>query len=61
MKGENIRRIRENKNYTQTELARLMKADRTYINRIENNKYTPATKFLEKLANALECNIKDFF
>jgi DNA-binding XRE family transcriptional regulator len=61
MKHEKIREYRMRKGWSQTKLAQELKIDRSYINQIENGKVTPSIALLERIANILDCNLKDFF
>ena len=61
MDGNRIRKIREKKKMSQSELAKRLKVDRSYINKIENNKNKPSIPLLERIAHELGCSVKDFF
>lgn len=61
MKHENIKKYRMMKGLSQTELAKELESDRSYINQIENGKVTPSLALLERIAAALGRNLKDFF
>jgi len=57
-----LKKLREEKGYSQEKLSELSNVSRTVISLIENkNAYTTTTDTLSKLANALDCKITDFF
>jgi transcriptional regulator with XRE-family HTH domain len=58
---EKFKRHRMAKGLSQTELAKLLNIDRSYINQIERGKKTPSMGLLERIADALGKNLKDFF
>ena len=51
--GENIRRIREEKQMTQTDLCRKLGVDRAYMSNVENGKKNPTLLTIDKIARAL--------
>ncbi len=51
--GENLKRIRIEKNMSQGDIARALEVDRGYISNIENGKQNPTLSTITKLANAL--------
>jgi transcriptional regulator with XRE-family HTH domain len=57
--GFNIRRIREERGLSQEELASLAGLHRAYIGQIERGEKNIGLKNLQKIANALDINIKD--
>ena len=59
--GATIREMREAKGYTQEELSYRADLHRTYITSIEAGKRNVSLVNIEKLANALECEITEFF
>ncbi|GGJ48932.1 helix-turn-helix domain-containing protein [Virgibacillus salexigens] len=61
MNGNAIKKIRFSKGFTQTELAKKLKMDRSYLSSIENNRVTPSIKTLEKIASELGVSLKKFF
>ena len=61
MDGEKLRIKRVVKNLSQKELADIAKVNRSYISQIESGSTNPSIAVLAKLADALGCNIKDFF
>lgn len=57
-----IRNLRKSKNITLDELSNKTSLSNSYLSKLENNKVTNCTiNTLEKIANALEVNIKDLF
>lgn len=61
MNSEKFKKYRMSKGYSQTDLAKLLNIDRTYINQIERGKKTPSLALLERIADVLGKNLKDFF
>lgn len=59
--GLRIKEIRNEKGVSQETLAHLADLDRTYINSVENGKRNVSIINIEKIANALEISLKDFF
>lgn len=59
--GENIRKIRKEKGLSQEELAFKANLHRTYIGMIERAEKNITLINIEKIANALEVNIKELF
>jgi len=59
--GERIRQLRKEKGFSQEELADKAGVHRTYIGMIERAEKNITLINIEKIANALEVSIKDFF
>jgi len=59
--GSKIKEFRSKKNISQEELAFRSELHRTYISSVELGKRNISIRNLEKLANALEINIKKLF
>ena len=58
MIGERIKRLREEKGYTITELARLSKVSKSYLSQIEKGfQSNPSLQFLNKISIPLETSI----
>jgi transcriptional regulator with XRE-family HTH domain len=57
--GENIRKIREEKQMTQIELCRKLSVDRAYMSNVENGKKNPTLLTMEKIAKALGVSIEE--
>ena len=55
--GDNIKRIRKEKKITQKELGEMLGVSQSAINQFENNKSTPKTQTLQKIADALDVPI----
>lgn len=57
-----IKNIRENKNMTLYELSKKSDVSRSYLIDLESNRRTnPSVSVLQKIANALNVNIKELF
>ncbi|WP_108669515.1 helix-turn-helix domain-containing protein [Peribacillus acanthi] len=61
MDAQKLKIIRIKKGISQKRLAELVDADYSYINMIENGRKVPSLALLERIANALDCSLKDFF
>ncbi len=59
--GLNIRKRRKQYRLTQKQLADICGLSNSYLSDIEVGRTNPSLKTLEKLSEALECRIKDFF
>ena len=59
--GARLKEIRLSKNISQEELSYRAELHRTYISSIELGKRNVSLINIEKLANALDCQILDFF
>ncbi|WP_417212482.1 helix-turn-helix domain-containing protein [Bizionia sp.] len=59
--GERVRKIRKEKGFSQEELAHKADLHRTYIGMIERAEKNITLINIEKIANALEVNIKELF
>jgi transcriptional regulator with XRE-family HTH domain len=57
----NVRRIRVMRGLSQEALAVDAAIDRTYVSRLERNQENPTVALLDRLANALGCDTRDFF
>jgi transcriptional regulator with XRE-family HTH domain len=60
MNHEKLKRFRMAKGLNQTEFAKTLGVDRSYYSQIENGR-VPSMTLLEKIAEALGKNLKDFF
>ena len=56
-----LREWREKRGYSVRQLAERAGVSYVTVVRIEGNKLSPTVKLLEKLAQALEINVRDFF
>ena len=54
--GENIRRIRQERNLTQRQLGEMVGASEAYIRAYESGRRNPKPSSLEKIADALSVN-----
>jgi transcriptional regulator with XRE-family HTH domain len=59
--GHNIRRLREEKGWNQTELGFHADMSPSIVSLIENGKRNPSTATLAKIASALEVEVVDLF
>ena len=59
--GQNLKRLRLEKGISQESLALSADLDRTYIPSIEKGERNVSITVAEKLANALNVNISEFF
>ena len=55
--GEEIKKNRNEKGFTQDELAEKIGISRNYISDLENNRYTPSVKTLSKIAVVLQMDL----
>ncbi len=59
--GAKIKELRKQKRLSQEKLANLADIDRTYLPTIEKGERNVSIEVIEKLANALNVEIKDLF
>lgn len=59
--GNRLTQLRKEKKISQEKLAELSELNRPYISAIEQGKRNVSLEVIEKLAQALEISIKDFF
>lgn len=59
--GLRIKELRKEKNFSQEALADLSNLDRTYINSVENGRRNISIINIEKIVNAFDLTLKDFF
>ncbi len=57
--GENLKRIRTEKNMSQGDIARALEVDRGYISNIENGKQNPTLSTIAKLADSLRVSVDE--
>lgn len=55
--GDNLKKIRQNCNLTQEELAKKINTSRSNIANYENNKNMPSIDVLSKLSEILDCSV----
>ncbi len=51
--GDNLKKIRTKKNITQTELAKILGVDKSFVSNIENGKTNPTLSTITNLAQTL--------
>lgn len=59
--GQNIRNIRKNKGYSIMKVKEMTGLSKSTISEIENDKSSPTSETLQKIASALECQVSVFF
>lgn len=59
--GRKLQRVRKKAGLTQEKLADLTKRSTTFIGLIETRRRRPSMKTLQKIASALNINIKELF
>ena len=59
--GQKVNALRKGKNLSQEDLAEMSGLNRPYISAIEQGKRNVSLEVMEKLAEALEIEIKEFF
>ena len=57
--GQNVKRIREEQRYTQTEIARRCGVTPAAISGLEHGDFIPSTPLLVKLARALDVSVEE--
>ncbi len=57
--GNNIKKIRRRKKFTQKELAKKVRVSQARISQVENPDYRPTMKVYEKVAKALGCSVEE--
>lgn len=59
--GRKIQKLRKNKDFTQEELAELLRISRTHMGHIEQGRKSPSMELMEKIARVLKVQVKDLF
>lgn len=59
--GENIRNIRKNKGYSIMKIRELTGLSKSTVSDLENDKSSPTSETLQKIASALEVPVSSFF
>lgn len=59
--GQNIKRVRQDKGWSQDKLAAECKFYRTYINLVETAKRTPSSYTLYRIAKALQVKVENLY
>lgn len=57
--GENLKKIRTKKNITQTELAKTLGVDKSFVSNIENGKTNPTLSTIANMAEALQISTSE--
>lgn len=57
--GENLKKIRAKKDITQTELAKILGVDKSFVSNIENAKTNPTLSTITSLAKALSVSTNE--
>ena len=57
--AENVKRLREERNWTQKDFADALSAQPAHINKIENGKLTPSLEMVMRIAECLKVSIDD--
>ena len=61
MIGKHLKKIREAKGISQEQLSNKAGYYHTYVNKIEQGKYSPSLHTIWRLSNALGLSLSDFF
>lgn len=59
--GNNLKSIRTSQNITQSELAKLIDVDKSFVSNIENGKNNPTLSTITSLAKALKVPVDELF
>lgn len=59
--GQHLQKVRQACNVSQEKLSMNAGYYRTYVNKIENGKYSPSMHTIWRLVHALEMSLEDFF
>lgn len=59
--GQRIKELRESANMSQKDLAYIADLDRSYIASVESGQRNISIVNIEKIADALNCSLKEFF
>lgn len=57
----NLKKIRQDRSYTQVQLAKLAGISRPYLSELESGNSNPSTSLSLKLAKILSCTVEDIF
>ncbi len=57
--GENLKKIRTKKNITQTELAKTLGVDKSFVSNIEKGKTNPTLATIAKLAKSVGVSVDE--
>lgn len=61
MIGDNVRRIRNNRGFSMDKIRELTGLSKSTISELETNKSNPTSDTLQKIADALDVDITDFY
>ncbi len=59
--GAKIADLRKTKGFSQMDLGSMINMEKTNLSAIENGRQNPSTLTLKKIADAMNCEVKDFF
>lgn len=59
--GNEIRKMREGRGYTQSQFAEICGISRAYYGRIERGEYNVTVELCKKIADGFGCHISDLF
>lgn len=59
--GDNLKKIRIKKNITQSEIAKKLGVDRSFVSNLENAKTNPTLSTVTNLAKVLDVSLKELF
>lgn len=59
--GTRIKELRKRAGFTQAQLAEILNVDFKYVSRLETGYSTPSFSMLEKMSNALNTELSEFF
>ena len=59
--GENLKLIRTKKNITQTEIAKKLAVDKSFVSNIENGKNNPTLSTIVSLSKVLKVPVDELF
>jgi transcriptional regulator with XRE-family HTH domain len=59
--GNNISTLRKGCGMSQVDLGAIIDMEKSYLSTIENGHQNPSALTLKKIADAIGCNISDFF
>lgn len=57
--GEKLRRLRQERNWTQPDLAEMLKVEQSWLSKIENDKSIPSSELLEKIADSFAISLPE--
>jgi transcriptional regulator with XRE-family HTH domain len=57
--GKNLKKIRTQKSITQSEIAKRLNVDRSFVSNLENGKTNPTLSTITKLAQVLKVSVNE--